>query len=65
VVNDHDDDGEGAEKIEPGLALASGKARVDAERFTASLRPEERFVLGARDVNGLEPSRRPLRRETS
>jgi hypothetical protein len=29
VVNDDDDDGEGAEKIEPRLALAISKARID------------------------------------
>src|SRR5437763_10221087 len=29
VINDHDDDGERAEKIEAGLALAIAKARVD------------------------------------
>ncbi len=29
VINDHHDDGEGAEKIETGLALAIGKARID------------------------------------
>src|SRR5205807_1683957 len=29
VINDDDDDGEGAEKVEPGLALAIREARID------------------------------------
>jgi hypothetical protein len=29
VVNDDDDDGQSAEKIEPRLALAVSKARID------------------------------------
>jgi len=29
VINDDDDDGEGAEKIEPGLAFAMNEARID------------------------------------
>jgi hypothetical protein len=43
VVKDHDDDREGAEKIEAGLAFTRGEARVDSELSTASLRPEGRF----------------------
>jgi hypothetical protein len=51
VVNDHDDDGESPEKIEPRLALAIGKARVDPEFSTASLRPEGRFSFGGGPMN--------------
>ena len=62
MVNDHDDDGEGAKKIETGLALARGKARVDSEFSRASLRPEGRFVLSGKVANGLECSSGPEKR---
>ena len=32
VINDHDDDGEGAEKIETGLTLAILETRIDGDR---------------------------------
>lgn len=38
--------GEGAEQIEPRLALAILKARIDSELSTASLRPEGRCSFG-------------------
>ena len=45
MVNDNDDDGEGAEKIETRLALAIAEARVDSE-------PEGRCNFGGRLLNG-------------
>jgi hypothetical protein len=38
VINDDHDDGERAEKIETRLAFASGKARINSELTTPSLR---------------------------
>jgi hypothetical protein len=32
VINDNHDDGEGAEKVEAGLALAISKPRINSER---------------------------------
>jgi hypothetical protein len=39
VVNNDDDDGKRAEKIEAGLAFAISKARIDFHFATARLRP--------------------------
>jgi hypothetical protein len=48
VVNDNDDNGERAEKIETRLAFTAGKARVNSKPSMARLRPEwlYRFRVG-------------------
>jgi len=45
VINDDHDNGEGAEKIEPRLAFAVGKARIDFELTMVSFRLQWRCTL--------------------
>jgi hypothetical protein len=52
VIDDNNDDGERAEKIETGLALAVLEARIDSDLSTASLRQEGRCSFGRGFRNG-------------
>lgn len=52
VVDDDNNDGERAEKIDPGLPLAVLEARIDSELSTASLRQEGSCSCGRGLRNG-------------